>query len=241
MCVLAQSGDTRAADELVRRYEMVVVGEAGAFFLPGADRDDVRQEARFGVLKAIRLYDPAREVPFDRYVRFSVRRQLVAALKAAQRGKHLSLTHSARIAQNHEGEFIEILELLPSGEAPLADQVAGRDEIRALARKLRVALSAREAHCLILFANGYEYTEIARIAGVRSAKAVDIAINNARYKLRGFGPPSDPSKSRIPVRRVFVCPGCRRETVRVNENGQELFGPGRPPLCNVCTLRRLAA
>lgn len=237
----AKAGDARAEDELARSLEDIVRLEAGDFFLPGQDADDVLQEARVGLLRAIQTYDPERGfTTFRNFARFAIRRQLVTALKGAQRLKHRPLTDSARSGLNADGELAPIIDLLPSSASTL-EQIEKRAEIAEIAWKIRTQLTRVEAHCLILFANGLSYEEIERFASLASTKAVDQAITRARWKLRGIGPPSEPRFAQRIHRREYVCPGCGGATVRVNSRGQECRGPGRPPLCNVCTLRKLAA
>jgi DNA-directed RNA polymerase specialized sigma24 family protein len=59
---LAQGGNHAACEFLIRRYRPLAEGRAKAYYLQGADRDDVVQEGMIGLYKAIRL--PERATPF---------------------------------------------------------------------------------------------------------------------------------------------------------------------------------
>lgn len=242
MCAaLAQNGDSRALDELMRRHERIATGEASQWFLPGADEDDLRQEARVGLLKAIRAFRIDRGVPFDRYARFSIRRQLITAVKTARRMKHDSLTYAQRTTQNIDGDLDQIVDLIPDAALDPALIFERRQELRRVARDLRVVLSPNETAVVILWANGYGYDEIAARLRI-TTKQVDVRLTRARRKLTGEGPPSarERGATQLRERRVYRCPGCGLETVRVGPAGHERRGAGRPPLCNVCKAAKTA-
>lgn len=237
---LAQGGDRDATDELMRRYEGAVAGEASQFFLTGGDRDDTLQEARIGLLRAVEAFDPERGVPFGQYARLSIHRQLITAVKAANRMKHGLLSGSLREGLNEDGEPFAIVDLLAAPHTDAQERLERRAELRRIARALRVSLSVVEARCLILWANGESYADIQERVGLDTWKAVDRAITRARWKLLGQGPPSNPDRP-APTRTIYVCPGCGHETVRVTDKGFARKGAGRPPFCNVCTTRKAAA
>lgn len=242
LATLAQNRELGAADELMRRYDRMATGEASQFFLPGADVEDVQQEARIGLLRAVMEFQPDRGLRFAGFAHLAIRRQLITALKAARRAKHRPLTDSVRSGVNAEDERVDILDLLEAPNTDVVERLADRELIRQLGRGLRVKLSVLEARCLILWANGASYAQIEEIVGASSWKAVDRAITRARWKLAGEGPPAARWKyGREPSRRVYECAGCGFETVRVTDRGFERKGAGRPPLCNVCTTRKAAA
>ena len=64
LCQLVASGDRDAEEILVKRYLRTVRVCARPFFLAGGDSEDLIQEATFGLLKAIREFDPAHDARF---------------------------------------------------------------------------------------------------------------------------------------------------------------------------------
>lgn len=238
----AQTGDRHAVDELMRRYERAVTGEASQFFLAGADHDDTCQEARIGLLRAIEQFDAAREVPFGRYAHLSMRRQLITAVKAANRMKHRPLNDSAREGVNEDGDAITVVDLVEAFGTDAQTLLEQRSELRRIGRTLRVVLTPDEAASLILFANGASYAQIVARTGFADEKAVDNGLVRARMKIEVATVDTPPpfrgaQGARSRPRRVYACPSCGHETVRA----QQLQGkPGRPPACNVCATRKAA-
>jgi RNA polymerase sporulation-specific sigma factor len=88
----AQRGDLGAQEELVRRYDPLAQRVVWKLRLPpGCDREDLAQEARVGLLSAIRAWRPERG-PFPAFADRCVTNQALLALKAACAHKHQVLS-----------------------------------------------------------------------------------------------------------------------------------------------------
>lgn len=231
----AKHGDESAADELYSRFDVAIRAITSPYTVKGADRDDLLQAARLGILGAIRNYDPSRGVPFAGLADVAIKRAVYTAVKMGDRRKHDLLTFAARSAVSEDGEVVDVLDFVALPASDPADILIAQEELRDVSRAIRVELSPLEAHALILFGNDLSYDEIADVLGVTS-KTIDRAIQRARWKLNGEGPPSKPRAGKAVVRTVYECPRCSHETVKRKR------GRGRPPVCNVCSLRqRIAA
>lgn len=97
------SRDRAAVNELLRRHEGLVLSVARKYFVPGGDQEDVRQQAMIGFWKAARDYDEAAGASFSSFARTCMQRQVITAVKAANRMKHSPLTEADRIA-HHDAE-----------------------------------------------------------------------------------------------------------------------------------------
>ncbi|EFR98324.1 RNA polymerase sigma-H factor, partial [Listeria ivanovii FSL F6-596] len=64
MLELARSGDTDALEYFFSKYQSVVYWKSTQYFLQGAERDDLIQEAMIGLFKAIRDYNQTKEASF---------------------------------------------------------------------------------------------------------------------------------------------------------------------------------
>ena len=95
--------DRDAVGELLRRHEGLVVSVARKYFVPGGDHEDVRQQAMIGFWKAVRDYDAEAAAAFPSFARTCMQRQVITAVKAANRMKHSPLTEADRIA-HHDAE-----------------------------------------------------------------------------------------------------------------------------------------
>ncbi len=95
--------DRDAVGELLRRHEGLVLSVARKYFVPGGDHQDVRQQAMIGFWKAVRDYSESAGAAFPSFARTCMQRQVITAVKAANRMKHAPLTTADRIA-HHDAE-----------------------------------------------------------------------------------------------------------------------------------------
>lgn len=98
--------DRDAVNELLRRHEGLVLSVARRYFVPGGDHEDVRQQAMIGFWKAVRDFSTTAGAGFPSFARTCMQRQVITAVKAANRMKHAPLTESDRIA-HHDTEHDE--------------------------------------------------------------------------------------------------------------------------------------
>ena len=94
LCVLCSAGNRDAEEILVGRYHRFVRSCARPYFLAGGDSEDLLQEGMFGLIKAMREYDPGRDASFQTFADTCIRNRLYSVLKAASSGKHLPLNQS---------------------------------------------------------------------------------------------------------------------------------------------------
>lgn len=88
---LAAEGNRDAEEQLAARYARLVRICARPLFLAGGDSEDLIQEGMFGLLSAIRQYDPVMSATFKTYAEICIKRRLYSAVKSASRLKHLPL------------------------------------------------------------------------------------------------------------------------------------------------------
>ena len=60
MCLESLQGSRQAEDVLATRYHRLVRSCARPYFLIGGDSEDLMQEGMFGLIKAMREFDPQR-------------------------------------------------------------------------------------------------------------------------------------------------------------------------------------
>ena len=112
LLVAAQHDDRRAVEELLRRYEPLIGAIVARLRLPcGCDRGDIAQEARVGLLRAIRAWQPARG-PFRAFAARCARGQALNALDTAGTRKHqlLSRAQSLDASQVRRRPWLRSLE-----------------------------------------------------------------------------------------------------------------------------------
>jgi len=148
---------------------------ARGWYLPGADADDVRQLARIAAWESTRCYRPELGVPAIAFAQLVIGRRLREAVTCARRRKHGPLTDAVRVAIDHDGDQVVVLELIPSPAADVSELVEQREELEQLAAGLG-RLTELERTTLVDVANGR--------TTATASKSVDNALQRARRKLR---------------------------------------------------------
>ncbi|MBQ3703068.1 MAG: sigma-70 family RNA polymerase sigma factor [Oscillospiraceae bacterium] len=179
---LAVSGDRDAEEALAARYLRLVRICARPLFLVGGDSEDLIQEGTFGLLSAIRRYDPADGASFSTYAERCIRMRLLSAIKSASRLKHVPLNDGISLEQLSEDPGTDILslpELVRHNPEDLILAKESKEELRAASSR---CLSKFEIRVLDLYLEGLSYREIAERL-CRNAKSVDNAVQRIRRKL----------------------------------------------------------
>ncbi len=181
LVTLAQSGDRRAERHLLKAYRPLVSKRCRAYYLSGADNDDMLQEGLIGLHKAIRDFQVGRGYAFQRFAAMCVARHIISAVRQATRQKHLPLSMYATLSGDEEVE--QPLELLDvsDGRDP-HEEILNKDGLDWVKAMLRKHLSGFEQQVLALYLKGASYREIAQ-ALEKNAKAIDNAL--ARIKEKG--------------------------------------------------------
>jgi len=86
-----RNGDNVALESLINKYKNFVRSKAKTYFLIGADKEDIVQEGMIGLFKAIRDFKDDKLVSFKSFAEICVTRQIITAIKAATRQKHMPL------------------------------------------------------------------------------------------------------------------------------------------------------
>ncbi len=176
LCQMSVSGNREAEEQLVLRYLRLVRICARPYFLLGGDSEDLIQEAMFGLLRAIREFNPHRDATFHTFALVCIRNCICSAVVNAARDKHAPLNNSVPFESP----------MLGSDTSP-EDMYISREEEKERLDKLNAHLSSLEQKILKLFLWGLSYQEIGVQVG-RSAKSVDNAVQRIRRKVAGtFG------------------------------------------------------
>ncbi len=173
LCRLTASGSRDAEEALVKRYLRMVRMCARPYFLAGGDSEDLIQEATFGLLKAIREFEPGHDATFKTFAEVCIRNRIRSAVATASRSKHAPLNNSIPFESP----------MLGSGASPEELYISREEEAERLTM-LAQKLSPLERNIMALFLHGLSYREISEQVG-RPAKSVDNAIQRIRRKVAG--------------------------------------------------------
>lgn len=183
---MSNDGDRRAADTLVDRYKAFVRSKTRAYFLVGADRDDIVQEGMIGLFKAIRDFSPDKQASFKYFADICITRQIITAVKTATRQKHSPLNSYISLSKpayddESERTLIEMLSLRTSLNPE--DIMIDRENLKATEQRIRKSLSKFELEVMELYISGKSYTEIASKLE-KEPKSIDNAIQRVKKKIQ---------------------------------------------------------
>ncbi len=195
LLMLSREGDKFAEEALLERYKNLVRVRAKSFFLIGADKDDLLQEGTIGLFKAIRDYKEENETTFFSFADLCITRQIMTAIKSANRQKHIPLNSSISLNRNifDEEENTTYLDLLSDGNMTNPETlVIGNEERENTEAEILKALSKLERQVLVYHLRGLKYTEIAKLMD-KDEKSIDNALQRIKKKvdkiIKGEGKP----------------------------------------------------
>lgn len=178
LLLLVSSGQREAEEVLAGRYMQLVRALARPLFLAGGDSEDLIQEGTFGLLSAIRQFEPGVGATFRTFAEHCIRMRLLSAVKSASRLKHFPLNDGVSLEQLSE-DSNTVLSAFPQSPE---DLVLARESKEELYSVLYACLSKLEISVLDLYLDGLSYCDIASRLG-KDVKAVDNAVQRIRRKL----------------------------------------------------------
>lgn len=179
---LAVSGDRVAEEVLADRYMRLVRACARPFFLAGGDSEDLIQEGTFGLLSAIRQYNPNADTAFRTFAEHCIKMRLLSAVKSASRLKHFPLNDGMSFEQLSEDSSAQLSAIPQVFRRSPEDMVLARESKEELYSAFSQCLSKFEIKVLDLYLEGLSYREIAAELG-KDSKSIDNAVQRIRHKL----------------------------------------------------------
>ncbi len=174
----AKRGVPDAFDTLFRIYRPRIFALARRFFAPGADRDDLLQEATIGFFKAVRDYNSDCG-SFSVFADLCVRRQVITFIKSATRRKHDTLNRAISLdAPVFDDSNETLVARLSAPEAPHSDPTHST-----FLDALWSRCSDLERGVLSLYTSGYSFSEMATELGVH-LKSIDNAVWRVKVKAK---------------------------------------------------------
>ena len=184
LAALAQSGDGDALEAIILRYKGLVYSKSKTYFLAGADKDDIIQEGFIGLYKAVKDFDIKKSAHFKTFAGVCVSRQIISAVKAASRKKHIPLNSYVSLDNSafDDENDTNLLEFVTAGEVLNPEEILiDRENADGIEYKINKALSKFESGVLLHYLEGMSYQEIAAKER-RDVKAVDNAIQRIKKK-----------------------------------------------------------
>lgn len=191
----AQAGDVTAEETLLRKYSNIVTRKAKAYFMVGADADDVMQEGMIGLMKAVRNFNPDKNATFATFAEVCITRQIISAIRKADRIKHkplntsISLNRPVTSSSELSGGEIDGVTL---GDTLRAGNTHSPEEILIIKDVAAYILyngdnifSDFEMQVLSEVVKGYSYDQIAEKLG-KTKKSIDNALQRTKKKVNDY-------------------------------------------------------
>ncbi|GIN58935.1 RNA polymerase sporulation sigma factor SigH [Lederbergia ruris] len=185
---LIQEGESEALDYLIKKYRNFVRAKARAYFLIGADREDIVQEGMIGLYKAIRDFKEDKLASFKAFAELCITRQIITAIKTATRQKHIPLNSYVSLDKPiYDEESDRTLMDVISGAKILDPEelLINREKIHNIESKVMELLSDLERKVLALYLDGRSYQEISEELD-RHVKSIDNALQRVKRKLERY-------------------------------------------------------
>jgi RNA polymerase sporulation-specific sigma factor len=198
LAAIARGGDEAALDMLFREYRDTIRVKASLYFLAGGDTGDLVQEGMIGLFHAIMNYDASKEASFRTYAELLIARQMITAIRSADRLKHRPLNTSLSLdaeplaagdAKSAGGDTgapgsVNLGATLTDMGASPEEALLMKDEMERLEAESVRRFSKLELEVWNEYKKGVAYTDIAKSLG-RSHKAIDNALQRMKKKVAG--------------------------------------------------------
>ena len=168
-----------AIDFLMNKYKLLVEKKAKTYFLMGASKEDIIQEGMIGLFKAIRDYNPNKEASFFSFADLCITRQMITAVKAATRQKHMPLNTYVSLnkpSYQDDEDRPELMDSVSNEKISNPEELLiGRENLHIIEHELAKKLSNFEKEVLQLYIDGTSYTEVAAIMS-KPIKSIDLSL-----------------------------------------------------------------
>ena len=182
---LSAQTDENALEFLIEKYKNFVLSKSRPYFLIGADKDDLIQEGMIGLYKAIKDYDEEKNASFKTFANLCITRQIITAVKASTRQKHIPLNSYLSLDKPLFDEETDVT----VGESMISElytepeeQIIHSEDIRNIKHAIDTVLTDMEKKALKLYLEGRSYKEISDILN-KSPKSIDNALQRVKKKL----------------------------------------------------------
>ena len=183
--IKAKNGDFESMENILQSFKPKVTAISREYFLLGADFDDLLQEGMIGLYKAIVGFNQIKNDNFSSFATMCIHHQIQNAVKVANSKKNQPLNNYISISV--EGGFVENEDepkiILPAKDKGAEQLSIDRELEQNLHKTLKQVLTKEQYGILLMYLNGYSYSEIASSYEITNKK-VDNNIQAIKRKLK---------------------------------------------------------
>ena len=183
-----QHNNSEAVDFIVNKYRNFVKAKARAYFLIGADKEDIIQEGMIGLYKATRDFRVDKQASFRAFAELCITRQIITAIKTATRQKHIPLNSYVSLnkpiyAEDSERTLMDVIAGIHVTDPE--ELVISREEFSDIEVRMNEILSDLEWKVLNAYLDGKSYNEMSEELH-RHVKSIDNALQRVKRKLEKY-------------------------------------------------------
>lgn len=183
--LLIEQGNSRALEFLISKYKKLVWTKSQIYYLTGGEKEDIIQEGLIGLYKAICDFHPEKISSFKQFADLCITRQIITAIKAATRQKHIPLNSYISLDKpiyDEDPSWTLIDTIAESKAVDPQTTLINHEKLIHIELNLLRSLSELERKVLYLYIDGYSYQEISEELK-RHVKSIDNAIQRIKRKL----------------------------------------------------------
>ena len=181
-----KAGDNNALDYIMNKYAELVNMKASKFFIVGAEKGDIVQEGLIGLYKATKAFNNDKKNSFKTFANMCIERQIITAIKTANRQKNIPLNSAfsinAQVYDENDENDKEVIDILNTHvvEDP-SEEIDKREYFKYINKTINENLSEHERNVLKYYQQNKTYEEIANKLNCKT-KSVDTAMTRIRRK-----------------------------------------------------------
>ena len=183
-----RTGDPKLGSLLADRYDYLVTTACRTLYMTWADHEDILQEGRIGLFKALRDFEPERGVSFRSFATRCIRCECISAINKANRYKHAILNQalSLNVSVFEDNEKTCWLDTIADQEtkSPVHDLII-QDDFESCEEVLKQILSPYAYQVFISRLQGNSYEHISQQLQ-HDSKSIDNALQRCRRQIAHY-------------------------------------------------------
>ncbi len=138
------AGSTEAKNILIERNLRLVAHIARKYVAnQNTDKDDLISVGTIGLIKAVATFKSDKGIKLATYASRCIENEILMHLRSIKKYQNETFLHDA-VREDKEGNEMEVIEMLPSGDDSVEEQVGLKMQIRRLIEVFSKALKGRE-------------------------------------------------------------------------------------------------
>ncbi|WP_054697491.1 sigma-70 family RNA polymerase sigma factor [Syntrophomonas palmitatica] len=176
-----QNGDQNAFEQMIKIHHGMIKNSCKRYWLPGADYDDIYQEALIAFYLAVLSYSPEHNVDFPIYARIVISRKLKSMIRMGRTLKHEFLNRSISMDMPIY-EAATYHDILP--DQNIINQIETIENPMSFDKLIKsISLSPLEVIVLKMYLQNKTYVEMSLILQCNT-KSIDNTMQRVRKKIK---------------------------------------------------------